>query len=167
MDIETFNVSPDQVAELLTTEESHFMDLKSVEITPASLSKTVAAFANTSGGEVYLGLEEIVGKKGKERVWRGFANPEEANAILQVVEGMSPLGNHYEAEFLKAEREPGVVLHLVILKTREIAHASNGKVYIRHSAQKLPVEGAEAIQRLKYDKGISSFEDELLDAENQ
>lgn len=165
MDIEIEEVSVDQVAELLSTDESHFMDLKGVDITPASLSKTVAAFANTSGGEIYLGIEEVMGKKGKERVWRGFDTPEAANAVLQVIEAMSPLGNHYEAEFLRAERQSGLVLHLVVLKTREIVEASNGKVYVRRGAQKLPVEGDEAIQRLKYDKGISSFEDELVDAE--
>jgi ATP-dependent DNA helicase RecG len=165
MDIEIVDISADQVVELLAIHESHFMDLKGVDITPASLSKTVAAFANTSGGEIYLGIEEVVGKKGKERVWKGFDSPEAANTVLQVIEAMSPLGNHYEAEFLRADDEEGLVLHFVVLKTREIVQASNGKVYIRRGAQKLPVEGDEPVQRLKYDKGISSFEDELVDAE--
>jgi ATP-dependent DNA helicase RecG len=163
MNIDTVTVSGDQARELLAIEESHFVDVKSAEIAPASLSKTISAFANASGGEIYLGIEERVGKKGVERAWRGFVNVEGANAVIQVIEGMSPLGNHYEAEFLEANGEAGLILHLTIFKTREIVAASNGTVYIRRGAQKLPVAQGEALQRLNYDKGISSFEDELLD----
>lgn len=166
MDIDTVEISPEQAAELLSLEESHFLDLKGIDITPANLSRTASAFANASGGELYVGIDEPVGKNGRERVWRGFPNVEAANPFLQVIEGMSPLGNHYEAEFLRTRGEDGAVLHFTILKTREIVLASNGKAYIRRSAQKLPVEGDEALQRLKYDKGISSFEDELVDAES-
>jgi ATP-dependent DNA helicase RecG len=57
------------------------------------------------------------------------------------------------------------VLHLTLSKTREVIYASNGKAYIRRGAQSLPIEGDEVLQRLKYDKGISSFEDELVDAD--
>jgi ATP-dependent DNA helicase RecG len=60
---------------------------------------------------------------------------------------------------------PGLVLHLRFAKTREVIYASNGKAYVRRGAQSLPIEGDEVLQRLKYDKGISSFEDELVDAE--
>ena len=51
----------DQAQALLKAEETHFLDLKSVEISPSTLSKTVSAFANTSGGEIFVGIEEAVG----------------------------------------------------------------------------------------------------------
>lgn len=165
MKINTVTLGADKVQTLLEMDESHFVDLKSAEISPASLTKTVSAFANTSGGEIYIGIEEVVGAKGDERIWRGYDNPEAANAVFQTVEQMSPLGNHYDAEFLSAAGEVGLVLHLTIFKTREVLAGSNGKVYIRRAAQKLPIEGEEALQRLKYDKGISSFEDEIVEAD--
>lgn len=158
------SLKADQYAALLEIEESHFIDLKSIDIAPAGLTRTAAAFSNTSGGELFIGIEEIEGENGKQRVWSGFVNQEAANAHIQVIEKMSPLGNHYDAEFLSSDVATGVVLHLTMYKTQEIMVASNGKTYVRRSSQNLPVEGAVAIERLKYDKGIKSFEDELTNA---
>jgi ATP-dependent DNA helicase RecG len=163
MQIPLRDISDEQLNAILQIEESHFIDLKSIEITPASLTKTASAFCNTSGGEVYIGIEEIEGAQGKERNWRGFADQEAANAHIQVIDKMSPLGNHYDAVFLSSTKAPGLVLHLTVRKTKELVYASNGKIYVRRSAQNLPVEGDIAIERLKYDKGIKSFEDELTD----
>lgn len=162
--IETNNISAEQYASVLEQHESHFVDLKAREIAPASLTNTVSAFANASGGEIYVGVDEVMGLDGPARVWRGFEDPEAANAIVQTVEAMSPLGNHYEATFLARSGATGLVLHLTIFKSRDILFASNGKAYIRRSAQKLPLDEA-ALQRLKYDKGITSFEDERLEVD--
>lgn len=166
MSVVVGTLSTEHAEALLRVEETHFLDLKSVDISPASLAKTVSAFANTSGGEVFLGVDEQVGAMGEERVWRGFANQEAANAVLQVLEQMSPLGNHYEATFLTADGFYGLVLQITVFKTREVLAAPNGKVYVRRGAQKLPVEGEEALRALEYDKGISSFEDEIVDVEH-
>lgn len=162
MAITTSTITAEQYAAVLELHESHFVDLKAIDIAPAALTKTVSAFANASGGEIYIGVDEVLGVNGPERVWRGFNDPEAANGFIQTLEQMSPLGNHYEAAFLAYPKAPGLVLHLTIFKSREILASSNGKVYVRRGAQKLPVDDA-ALQRLKYDKGISSFEDELLD----
>lgn len=157
-------MSQEQYLSILEVEEAHFVDLKSIRIAPASLTKTTSALCNTSGGEVFVGIEEVIADDGPQRVWKGFVGQEAANAFIQVLEGMSPLGNHYEAEFLSAEDGDGVVLHLTMFKTNDIQAASNGKIYIRRGAQNLPVEGEVAIERLRYDKGITTFEDELTDA---
>jgi ATP-dependent DNA helicase RecG len=129
-------------------------------MTPANLTKTASAFCNTSGGEVFLGIEESVGLFGKQRAWVGLKDQEAGNPFFQVLEKMSPLGNHCEAEFLAAEGAPGLVLHLNFFKTQQILVASSGKVHVRRSSQDLPVNEDEAVERLKYDKGIKSFEDE-------
>ena len=94
----------------------------------------------------------------------GLKDQEAGNAFFQVLEKMSPLGNHYEAEFLAADGAPGLVLHLNFFKTQEILVASSGKVHVRRSSQNLPVDGDEAVERIKYDKGIKSFEDEVTTA---
>ncbi|MDP2816481.1 MAG: ATP-binding protein, partial [Rectinemataceae bacterium] len=164
MSIPLRHIDNDQYNALLEVDESHFVDLKSSQISPASLTKTVSAFANTSGGEIFVGIEEVEGTEGKQRLWEGFDNQEAANAFFQVLESMSPLGNHYSAEFISSVMVDRIVLHLTIFKTKEILSASNGKIYARRSSQNLPVEGDVAIERLRYDKGINSFEDELTDA---
>ncbi len=142
MPIPLRTISAGQLSALLQIEESHFIDLKSIDISPAALTKTAAAFCNTSGGELFIGIDEVEGEKGKERNWNGFTNQEAANAHVQVIENMSPLGNHYDAEFLGSAEAPGFVLHLTMYKTKEIVSASNGKVYVRPSstvrAQKRP-----------------------------
>jgi ATP-dependent DNA helicase RecG len=163
MPISVIPISDDQVKSLLELEEGHFLDLKAVEISPASVTKAVSAFANTSGGELFIGIDEHIGKNGKERAWRGFSDQEAANGLIQALEAMSPLGNHYTVEFLQNEKTLGLVAHITTFKARDILVASNGTIYVRRGAQKLPIQGDEALERLKYDKGVNSFEDELSD----
>jgi len=165
MTITVKGLDTDAFSELLEISESHFIDLKSSAIAPAKLTKTIAAFANTSGGEIYVGIEEVIGSDGKYRIWDGFEDQEKANPIFQVLEKMNPLGNNYLAEFIRYPNAPGVVLHLTIFKTKEIVTASDGRSYVRRNAQSLPVSGDDALERLRYDKGVKSFEDELMHIE--
>lgn len=153
-------VTDAQVATLLAVEEGHFLDLKAIEVTPAAVTKAVSAFANTSGGELFIGIDEAIGTSGKERTWRGFADEEAANGLVQAIETMSPLGNHYSAEFLRNTNQQGVVVHVTVHKSPAILPASDGSVFVRRGAQRLPVKGDEALNRLRYDKGLRSFEDE-------
>lgn len=160
MKIEVKEISKTDAEGIKNQDEGHFIDLKSKAIKPAKLTETISAFANTSAGEIFVGVvENDIGEQ-KNRKWEGFADVEEANGLIQAVESLSPLGNHYKAIFYRAESEKGLVLHLIIYKHLKILRASNGKAFIRRGAQKLPVETDEAIKRLNYDKGISTFEDE-------
>lgn len=156
-------VSDDQVTALLAIEEGHFLDLKAIEVTPASITKAVSAFANTSGGELFIGIDEVIGGTGRERNWRGFADEEAANGLIQAIEAMSPLANHYTVEFLRNANQCGVVVHVTVFKSPAILKASDGTVFVRRGAQRLPVKGDEAINRLRYDKGLRSFEDECTE----
>ena len=148
--------------EILSLQESHFVDLKSAAITPAKLTKTVSAFANTGGGEIYVGIEEVSTIDAEIRRWQGFPDQETANAIFQVIEAIGSLGNAADADFLASPSHDGLVLHLTIFKTKDVVHASDGKAYIRRNAQNLPIADEAAMERLRYDKGVKSFEDELL-----
>lgn len=162
MAIQTIALSREEAEALLRLEENHFRDLKAKEIEPGKLTQSVSAFANSAGGEIFIGVQEQVTPTGKARSWKGFDDVEAANPFIQTLEAMAPLGNHYEASFLACPELPGLVLKLTIQKTREILAASNGNVYVRKSAQKLPVVGDAALQRLRLDKGIASFEDEAV-----
>ncbi|WGU97234.1 ATP-binding protein [Paenibacillus dendritiformis] len=148
-----------EVRRILTLEEDHFYDLKSKRIAPSKLSESISSFANTSGGDIYVGIEEIE-KHSKHRVWEGFKTIEEANAHIQVIDSLSPLANHYEINFLKHPELKTYVLQITIFKSIDIIYATNGLPYIRRGAQKLPVDTPEKKRRLELDKGIIQFENE-------
>src|ERR1700730_14435388 len=135
-----FEITPEQANAILAIEESHFHDLKAIEIRPSKLTESISAFANTSGGEVHIGVDERDQNGVKVRTWRGFADIEDANAHIQVLESMKPLGGHYHAAFLRCVGQPGVVLHLEIPKSKDILKASDGYPYTRKGAQKLRVD---------------------------
>ncbi|MDR6869559.1 ATP-dependent DNA helicase RecG [Bosea sp. BE125] len=147
---------------VLAYDENHFRDLKRKEIAPGKLTQTISAFANTAGGELFIGIEEINRGADVDRNWSGFANIEAANGLLQAVHGLSPLGNFYVVQFLECDGLPGLVLHLIIQKTRDLITSSDGVAYVRRGAQKIPVVGDEALKRLRLDKGLHSFEDETV-----
>jgi ATP-dependent DNA helicase RecG len=151
---------------VLALPEGHFHDLKSKDIAPTKLTRTIAAFANASGGEVYIGIDESTGPAGaKLRKWRGFADPEEANGHLQAFEQVFPLGSYYTATFLSCPGEAGLLLQLQIFKSKDICKALDGGVYIRRGAQNLPLTTEEQLTRLRLDKGIASFETETVNAD--
>ena len=162
--MERATITKEQRDKILELEEGHFGDLKAIEIAPAKLSRSVAAFSNTSGGEIYIGIDELDKLTG-HRKWRGFRNIESANAHIQVIEKMAPLSNHFSAVFLECEGETGLVLQLQIEKTKDILASTDGTPYIRKGAQNLPINTPEALARLKLDKGINSFEDETVKTE--
>lgn len=143
--------------------EGHFHDLKSRDIAPGKLTRTISALANAAGGELYIGIDERAGPGGARiRSWRGFADPEDANGHLQAFEQVSPLGTYVRATFLQSASDPGLVLQLEILKTREIVKAADGVAYVRRGAQNLPQVSDEQLARLRLDKGITSFEAETV-----
>lgn len=51
-------ISSDDANFLTLIEEGHFADVKAREIAPAKLTKTISAFANTAGGDIYIGIAE-------------------------------------------------------------------------------------------------------------
>lgn len=149
---------------ILQLEEGHFHELKGKAIRPGKLTETVSAFANASGGEIYLGVDEL-DRDRAQREWNGFGRIEDANAFIQEIERLFPLGNHYRAEFLRAAGQSGLVLLLTIFKTKDILRSSSGIAYVRRCAQKLPITEDHALERLRLDKGITSFEDSTVDVE--
>ena len=57
-----------EVTALLSQQESHFLDFKDVRITPGKLSKGVSAFANASGGELFVGISELEEADGQKKL---------------------------------------------------------------------------------------------------
>jgi len=159
--IEVYKITEDEAEKVISAEEGHFSDVKSIDIKPASLTKTISAFSNAEGGELYIGIED------DPREWRGFENLESANGHIQAFEGLFPLGTGYNYTFLSCAGLKGLVLKVEILKNQSIKNASNGDVYIRRGAQNLKITDKETLQRLSRNKGLSSFETETVNVEKE
>ncbi|GAA0263603.1 hypothetical protein GCM10010492_75820 [Saccharothrix mutabilis subsp. mutabilis] len=157
--INKVRISAEQVEKILSLEESHFVDMKSVDVAPAKLSRTISAFANSDGGELYIGVSEL--KSDRKMVWDGFRLMEDANGHISVLNDILPWGQYFSCEFLRPMRgNRGHVLHVTVQKTPEVVKASNGIPYVRRSAQNMPVQGEGELERLKRNKGVTSFESE-------
>lgn len=159
--VETRKISPEQVSKILCYEESHFIDLKALEIAPSKLTKTISAFANADGGELYIGISETI--KGVKRVWNGFKTSEEANGHIQCFNEYFPLQQGVDLTFLVGEGVTGTVLHVIIPKSSDVKKSSDGTVYVRRGSQNLPVKDPEGLERLRLNKGVTSFENEVLE----
>ena len=159
MSINVSSVSEEQYQKILSIEEGQFADVKSTDVSPGKLTQHISALANSDGGELYVGIDEIGVEK--KRKWRGFSDQEHANGHIQAFEALFPLGQDFQYTFLRCAGKPGLLLQIEIKKTQDIKKASNGIPYIRRAAQSLPVTTPEALKRLEFTKGISSFESEL------
>lgn len=122
----------------------------------------MSAFSDAEGGELFVGIDE--NKSTGARAWRGFKDVEAANGHIQALEAFFPLGQFVDYQFLRLPTAPekGLVLKVSVLKTPDIRPSSDGTVYVRRGAQNLPVSG-DALKRLEYLKGVSSFETHPVD----
>ena len=163
--IDVVDITGRQREQLMALEEGHFADLKSIEVSKKKLGVTITAFANAAGGDLYVGIGEDKILGATFRQWHGFKDIESANGHIQSLEALFPLGSEYSYEFLRAAGSNGLVLHIQVQRTPQIARAHNKKVYIRRGAQNLEVKGTAALERLRLDKGIESFEKQTVDSD--
>lgn len=154
--INIIEIDEPEAERLISTPEGHFADLKSKDVAPRKLTQTICALANADGGEIFIGIEDT------PRVWSGFEEMEAANGHIQAFEKLFPLGHGFFYNFFSCSSRPGYVLRVEILKSNNIVQASDGIAYLRRSAQNLPQNDGPSMERLRRNKGISSFETELL-----
>ena len=163
MSIAVESISEQQAAIVEAIGEGQFSEVKASQIAPSKLSKTIAAFANSDGGDLYVGIAEVQHGGGvKARQWAGFVDVEAANGHLQSFERLFPLGTGFRYSFLKCEKKPGLVLQVQVSRTQSVMKADDGLPYVRRGAQSLPVTTPEALKRLEYGKGVVSFESEAV-----
>lgn len=163
--IEVIEVTGAQRDRLLVLEEGHFSDLKAIAVSTKKLGRAVSAFANAAGGELYIGIGETELFGAKVRTWHGFRDQEAANGHIQSLEALFPLGAEYSYEFLSCPGSVGLVLHISVQRTPQIARAHNKKVFVRRGAQNIEIKGVEALRRLELDKGIISYEKQPVSAD--
>ncbi|WP_033736536.1 ATP-binding protein [Pseudomonas fulva] len=160
-----YKITEEQALKILCTPEDFLNDVKAKEIKPSKLSETVSAFANASGGDIYIGIAENKANRTKE--WNGFSEPEEANDIPQVLLQAHPFGNHLIFEYLECDGYDGLILHITIKKVKELVKSSSGDIYIRVNAGKQKIDSPDSLRRLEMDKGIITFENEWVEVSPQ
>jgi ATP-dependent DNA helicase RecG len=143
---------------LKSRSESHFLDFKSCRIKPASICKTVCAFANADGGEIFIGIED----PSTGGSWAGFLDEEACNGHIQAISSIFPLSDGVRFELLSCSEALGLVLRVEVMKSAEIKRTPDAKVYIRRGAQNLPLTSESDIERLKLNKGLLTYEDYLV-----
>lgn len=156
----TVNLSTTEIQKLLQKEEDHFCDFKDKH-SIAKCTKTVSAFANADGGELYIGIRD---KKEKSRINNLFANQEEANGCIhEIFEQFSNGQEYLSVEFLNFENS-GLCVHLIIQKTPFVVYSSDKKVFRRQNASDRELKTVGEISRLELEKGVRSFEDSTVEA---
>ncbi|WP_311568499.1 RNA-binding domain-containing protein [Photobacterium arenosum] len=152
-------IAQDEINSLLSLNEDHFNDVKSKRINPAKLQETFVAFANSDGGDLYVGIEDK--SESGERIV-GFEEQEDANAIIStLLEETAPAVENVLIEFLEVEGR-GLVLHFGIPKSPKVHYTASGDCYIRINASKRKIKG-ERITQLGYSKGAEPYERKALD----
>ncbi|BBA34433.1 transcriptional regulator [Methylocaldum marinum] len=152
--MEISKILEDDVNALLALNEDHFNDVKSKRIAPAKLQETFVAFANSDGGDLYVGIEDK--SHAGERVI-GFAEPEEANAIIAtLLEETQPAVENVSIEFLGTDGK-GLILHFAVPKSPKVHYTASGDCFIRINAAKRKIKG-ERITQLGYSKGAELYE---------
>ncbi|MFJ4066796.1 ATP-binding protein [Pseudomonas sp. NPDC089996] len=147
-------ISQEEIVSLLVLDEDHFNDVKSKRIAPAKLQETLVAFANSDGGDLYVGIEDKA-EKGERIV--GFQEPEEANGIIAtLLESTVPAVENLGWEFLDTNGR-GLILHFSIPKSPKVHYTAAGDCFIRVNAQKLKIKG-EKVTQLGYSKGAELYE---------
>lgn len=159
--MQTRVISENEAIELIRREESHFFEKKGLKVSGQKLQKAAVAFANSDGGEILVGICEEKDASSEENRWQGFDNIEKMNAHLQVLFEVAPnLDIRYE--FLKTKQDGTYVLRIEIEKSAELHKTKSGDVYQRHGAQSMLVRDPDKLTALKFSKGTSSFEDQIV-----
>ena len=153
------SITLDEINQILQYEESWLLDKKGLEIKPAKISRTISAFANTNGGEIYLGISHTEDKT--TYVWDGFKDEESFNEFISVLTEILPTYESFSIDAYQHPIERTWVFHIIVHKTNNIIYASDKKAYVRSGVQNLPCNTTEKLFRLQLDKGLASFEDEI------
>ncbi len=153
----TEKAMPSSVQRLLSEDEGQRLDFKSKRIDAAKLSRTLVAFANSDGGEVYIGVED-------DKTWDGFHKVEEANQILDIISTIFPLGDFAKGVFISCEGKSGLVLKVEVSRTQDIKRTTKDEVYVRFGAQNLHKRDEASLRQLQFSKGVFSYEDQRINA---
>ncbi len=140
-----------------TDKESQYFDRKSARIDPKEIAKLISAYANADGGTIVLGIED-------NGVITGFktTNSKAIDSFKRT--SFTFLNSHPQTEFeeidcININNESDKLLIIKVeCETNNIIQMTNDDVYLRVGDQSKKLTHLD-IERLKYDKGASHFEE--------
>lgn len=155
-------ITIEEIIELSQREESHFYDNKAFAIKGDKIQKIAVAFANADGGEFIIGIKDKKEENDPIKRWQGLDDMESFNFVFQNLTDLLPtIPCNYE--FLKDENGK-FALRIIIEKSESVHKTANNTVYVRKSAQSMPLKDPVQIQALSYAKGESSYEDTVVNS---
>ena len=137
-------ITKEEIIELVKREESHFYDHKSLEVAGEKIQKIAVAFANADGGEFIIGIKDSKESSIPKERWQGIESKEQFNFVFQNLNEISPTIPH-EWEFLKDE-DGKFALRISIEKSTSVHKTAKNLVFIRKSAQSLPLKDIDKIR---------------------
>lgn len=152
------NLTPQEVYDLSRKPEGHFFDRKAKQITGKKIQKIATAFANADGGDFIIGIKDDKDEPDYKLRWDGVKIIEDFNFVYQNLLEISPTISYTAVELYDSISET-YGLQVIIEKSDKVHSTSDQTVFVRVSAQSLPLREPEKIQELSFAKGESSFED--------
>lgn len=146
------------ILELCTRQESHFYDRKAKAIDGKKIQKIATAFANADGGDFIVGIKDDKDELDPTKRWDGENIKEEFNKIFQNLIEIKP-SIPYTSTFLFHPISKTFALQVTVEKSEKVHYTSDSTVYVRISAQSIPIKDPQKIQELSFAKGETSFED--------
>ncbi|KFI56236.1 ATP-binding protein [Bifidobacterium callitrichos] len=140
-------------------DEGQYFDRKSARIKPEDVSRHLIAFANASGGQLVIGIEDdgrITGfKRDNARSVESF----EQIPITQCAPTPQVSARRVPCVNTAGESDMILVLDVAPSSNHVVAKRSNGDVYLREADRSVLLD-REQVRALEYDKGQRWFEDE-------
>lgn len=155
-------ITTKEIIDFSSREESHFYDNKAFGIKGDKIQKISVAFANADGGEFIIGIKDKKEDADVSKRWQGVEDIESFNFVFQNLMQLSPTIPH-NYEFLKDDNGK-YALRITIEKSESVHKTADNTVYVRKSAQSLPLKDPAQIQALSYAKGESSYEDTIVNS---
>lgn len=152
------NISKYEIIELASRAEGHFYDRKAKELDGKKIQKIAVAFANADGGDFILGIKDDTDQPDVAKRWDGAADMEYFNKVFQNILEIKP-NIPYTPTFLYDDSSKAYSLLITVEKSERVHSTSDNTVYVRVSAQSIPLKDPQKIQELSFAKGESSFED--------
>ncbi|HAF33021.1 MULTISPECIES: ATP-binding protein [Sphingobacterium] len=151
-------IQSSEIIDLSSRQEGHFYDRKAKEIDGKKIQKIACAFANADGGDFIVGIKDDKDESSPSNRWSGFKSKEEFNFVFQNLMEIRP-SIPYVATFLQSVIDNTYSLQITVEKSEKVHNTADNTVYIRVSAQSLPIKDPQKIQELSFAKGETSYED--------
>jgi ATP-dependent DNA helicase RecG len=147
-----------EIFDLSTRQEGHFYDRKAKGIDGKKIQKIACAFANADGGDFIVGIKDDKDESDPTKRWNGFTTKEELNFVFQNLMEVKP-SVPYVPTFLMNLSDNSYALQVTVEKSEKVHNTADNTVYIRVSAQSIPLKDPQKIQELSFAKGETSYED--------